>query len=145
MHPQRSLEQDWQLAKAGHGPDATVVVVNVVIDAETLEQAADHEPQSQRPSEDATSYRAETLSGQRLSPQQILMCALAGHVRRVVLSASTIDFEMSKKVRLFKGAKRTETDTAKVEAATSVPTDARPPPKIDARDPRIAQLTVLAT
>ncbi len=56
--------------------------------------------------EDIELMRCRTESGLTISPDTALMGALAGSIRRFTLGLPNLDFQASKKARLFKGAKR---------------------------------------
>ncbi len=52
------------------------------------------------------SYRCETASGVRISPQLALWCALATHIRRVTLDANDRSTSLSSPARLFNQSQR---------------------------------------
>lgn len=59
-----------------------------------------------RPASDAETYRCETLTGLPISPTTALRYLTAGSFRRMILEPDDLDFTISRRARLFKGAKR---------------------------------------
>jgi hypothetical protein len=105
-----------------HVPDP---VVNVVIDAETLEDELvrvagaptderSSEPCARRPDEVASRRICQTLSGRPLDPSDVVACLLIGHVRRVVIDATSNVIDLGRKRRCFTGSAR---DAADLQAA----------------------------
>lgn len=89
--------------------------VNVVTDLDTLlaeaeRRAAQAQGQPAPPrnvdATDAETYRCETIYGSSITPSMALLVGLAGHIRRITLDASSLDFEASAKARLFTGTKK---------------------------------------
>lgn len=111
---------------AAAAPSDVVVpspVVNVVIDAETLEEELARVaggrgrcgPQGdQRVDEIASRRICRTLSGRPLDPSDVVTCLLIGHVRRVVVDSSSTVIDLGRKRRCFTGSAR---DAADLQAA----------------------------
>ncbi len=51
-------------------------------------------------------YRCQTRTGLSITPSTALLSALAGDIRRVAMSAKSLDFEASESTRLYRGIKR---------------------------------------
>jgi len=115
----------FRLAAAAPGdvrvPDP---LVNVVVDAETLEDELARaagapptdtdDPACRRP-EDVTARRiCRTLSGRPLDPSDVVACLLVGHVRRVVVDSTSTVIDLGRRRRCFTGAAR---DAADLQAA----------------------------
>lgn len=112
---------------AAAAPNDVVVpapVVNVVIDAETLEgelaRVAGGPRRSSAPRGDdrvdeiASRRVCRTLSGRPLDPSDAVTCLLIGHVRRVVVDSSSTVIDLGRKRRCFTGSAR---DAADLQAA----------------------------
>lgn len=100
-------------------------VLNVIIDAETLEDelariaggpdtpCPDHH--HDRSLDDVASRRiCQTLSGRPLDPSDAVTCLLIGHVRRVVIDSTSTVIDLGRKRRCFVGSAR---DAADLQAA----------------------------
>jgi len=110
---------------AGAAPSDVCVpdpVVNVVIDAETLEDelarvvsGACGTHRVDRHGSDLTRRRiSRTLSGRPLDPSDVVACLLVGHVRRVVVDGASTVIDLGRKRRCFTGSAR---DAADLQAA----------------------------
>jgi hypothetical protein len=99
-------------------------IVHVIIDAETLEEELVRiagDPGLRQPAEDrrrldelAEGRVCRTLSGRPLHPSDAVAALLVGHVRRVVVDASSNVIDLGRKRRLFTGSSR---DAARLQAA----------------------------
>lgn len=109
---------------AATGVDIPDPLVNVVIDAETLEDelarvagapADDLSPgASERRVDDVARRRiCQTLSGRPLDPSDVIACLLVGHVRRVVVDAASNVIDLGRRRRCFVGSAR---DAAELQA-----------------------------
>jgi hypothetical protein len=89
-------------------------LVNIVVDLDTLTDviadaaapSGSRSTRSSRPSGDPTSRRCETADGTPLTPAEILVAALAGHVRRVVVDSAGVVVDLGRRRRLFTGPVR---------------------------------------
>ncbi|MEO1057491.1 MAG: DUF222 domain-containing protein [Actinomycetota bacterium] len=99
-------------AHAGVDGPATplATVVNVLTDQHTLERVlALHgmcPPPDDLPTPDIAGQRIETSSGSVLAPDDVVLAALRGHVRRVVIDAASVPVDAGRKRRLFTGVAR---------------------------------------
>ncbi len=127
----RSDSQRWHDAwmaalrsAAGDDPGAAVEAC-VVVDLDTLLDEAERQAQN-RPELDFNPphiadpalddldvldarirrYRCQTRTGLSITPSTALLSVLAGDIRRVSLSARSLDFEASEQTRLYRGIKR---------------------------------------
>jgi hypothetical protein len=115
----------FRMAAAAPG-DVTVPdpVVNVVIDAETLEDelarvaggsdACRRTDGAPRVEDVAGRRLCQTLSGRPLDPSDVVSCLLVGHVRRVVVGGASTVIDLGRKRRCFTGSAR---DAADLQAA----------------------------
>jgi hypothetical protein len=84
-------------------------LVNVVVDLDTFEYhlkravGVDVEPLDPA---SVDQRRCETIDGHQLDPDDVLVAAVIGHVRRVVLDSSGVVVDLGRKRRLFTGAAR---------------------------------------
>jgi hypothetical protein len=91
-------------------------LVNIVVDLDTLADVmADAGAPSgswftrgrpARPTGDPTTRRCDTTDGTPLTPAEILIAALAGQVRRVVVDGAGVVVDLGRRRRLFTGAVR---------------------------------------
>ncbi len=98
------------------GAQAPDPVVNIITTLDVVEDAIrasggdayggesrDNEPPRNR---DPRWWRAETINGVPVPPQDILAAALIGHVRRVVVDSAGVIIDLGRKRRLFTGSQR---------------------------------------
>lgn len=84
-------------------------LVNVVVDADTFQDALDRAAGAPVPRPDPTDVetrRCQTVGGTRLSPSEALAAALHGHVRRVVVDGASTVIDLGRRRRLFTGSAR---------------------------------------
>lgn len=93
-------------------------LVNVVIDAETLEtelaRTAGNDPDPSPIVERVEGRICRTIDGHRLHPSDAVAALLVGHVRRVVIDAASTVIDLGRKRRCFTGSAR---DAARLQAA----------------------------
>ncbi len=117
QHLARTNRQRWHDAffiviRAGINqltPTDTSYNVNVTVDLQTLEDEAQRQAGQtpvERDPEDARHYRCHTGHGLRLNATAALRAALAGTIRRMVLNTPSLDLEVSRSARLFRGPLR---------------------------------------
>lgn len=102
--PDASLELDLDDVDAG-----VAAQVIIVADHETLERELARQlgvPLVPRTNESMVNYRCETLSGLPIAPSTALAYAELGSFRRMIFKPDSLDFEMSRKARLFCGPKK---------------------------------------
>ena len=100
------------------GAQAPDPVVNIITTLDVIEEAirasagdggdggdADDSGRA-RQSHDPRWWRAETINGVPVPPQDILAAALIGHVRRVVVDSAGVIIDLGRKRRLFTGSQR---------------------------------------
>lgn len=93
---------------AGSPVDASTPepVVNVHVDAHTLDVMMNGERATTPAPDDPRERRCETLSGIPLTPADALSACLWGRIRRVVTDADGVVIDMGRSARLFTGAAR---------------------------------------
>ncbi len=117
QHLARTNRQRWHDAffiviRAGINhltPTDTSYNVNVTVDIQTLENEARRQAGQapvERDPEDTRHYRCHTEHGLRLNATAALRAALAGTIRRIVLDATSLNLDVSRSTRLFKGPLR---------------------------------------
>jgi hypothetical protein len=96
------------------GSRAPEPVVNLVVDLSTFEAylaAGIGSAPANHP--DPTSYRdrrCETLNGHPIDPHDMIIAAVTGHIRRVVLDSPSAVVDLGRRQRLFTGAAREALD-----------------------------------
>jgi len=103
------------------GAEAPDPLVNILIDADTFEEAMiamfgldtgeqilghDHRSRTERRCRDPRRRRCETLDGTIVDPYQVIVAAIIGQVRRVVYDTAGVAIDMGRKSRLFTGNAR---------------------------------------
>ncbi|MDE0803482.1 MAG: DUF222 domain-containing protein [Acidimicrobiales bacterium] len=87
-------------------------LVNVVVDADTFNEALTGEPAPSPARADSVvptdlaARRCQTVAGTRLTPSEALSAALHGHVRRVVVDGASNVIDLGRRRRLFTGSAR---------------------------------------
>ncbi len=89
------------------GVQAEVVIICDQITLEREIARRNGETLEPRPASDAETYRCETLSGASVSPSTALNYLELNSFRRMMMKPGTLDFEMSRSARYFRGPQRT--------------------------------------
>lgn len=103
--PEDELQIDLDDADAGVAAEVVIIADQETLEREQARQLGHSLPP--RTAESKAHSRCETLSGMPVSPATALLYAQLGSFRRMVMKPDNLDFTMSRKARLFKGAKRT--------------------------------------
>jgi hypothetical protein len=109
-----ALEAIFQRAAANlPGSRPAEPLVNIVVDLETLDRVIEESSPSglrrhatRSDATDPRRRRCETTDGTPLTPADVLVAALAGQVRRVVVDGAGVVLDMGRRRRLFTGAAR---------------------------------------
>jgi hypothetical protein len=95
-------------AAARHSGEESTPTVGVVVDAETFEHhlAAAAAGGSPAPLDANGNHFCRTAAGVAVDPRDVIVAALAGHVRRIVVDSTGVIVNMGRRQRLFTGAVR---------------------------------------